>query len=203
MGTGSRRPLRMAPPRGPAGTRWAWIRDSRSRKLRWPAGPGWHFFSGWNWVAKCYPGPLTGEASAVVGLACARRAKATPCWRNSCGRSEPAAVEVLVPGVGEASGARGSNPSAAPVAAAVVLQPAFQLEALDAAGDEAETGGLLLAVVQQHLHANADAQHRFVGGGVNRFPADRSSSTQLGVVSMAPLAGSTMRWRQRRLLAWR
>src|SRR6185369_4719314 len=51
------------------------------------------------------------------------------------------------------------------VAAAVVLHPAFEAEAHDLAGDQAETGSAaqriaFLAAVEQHLHANADAEQR-------------------------------------------
>src|SRR5262249_18246773 len=45
------------------------------------------------------------------------------------------------------------------------VRDAPRAESLDAAGEEAEPGAALFALLEQKLHAEADAEHRSSGGG--------------------------------------
>ena len=132
----------------------------------------------------------TGKASAVVGFA--RAVARDDGWRKNCGRSRTSCRRGSPPPGGRAgSGARGSNPFAAPCSGC--RRPAAGLPAGSApAGDEPRTGvSLFVAVVQQHLHADADAQQRFAAAS-STASADRSSQLAHAVAHGA-LAGSTTR----------
>ena len=161
------------------------LRHHGPTRASWPAAPPRRQpdFSGWNWVAHSGPSSTAAmKSSPVRGQADQRRASSGPDggrrqrpWprrsarsRTWCpGRSRPAAGDPAG-GVGPCSSpcAAGPGPPAAPRRPASTPQPAVRWPCSTPVGE-------------QHLHADADAEHRPAAGqplpmtGSPRTPAAR------------------------------
>ena len=156
------------------------------RKLRYSARPWSALFSGWNWVAKILSrATRAGKARAVVGFA---RAVAR------VGRPRVIAVhEVEVAAVGHARPERvrlrlaapGSSPSAAPCSGcrrAAAGRRARSCTTSPAIRPRPSVGPFV-AAIEQHLHADADAEQRLAGGRLqHRF-------LQAGIAQLAHAVG--------------
>ncbi len=129
------------------------LRDASTTrtKLSTMRSPTSWLFSGWNWTPSTLPRPtIAGKSSAVVG------------GRDHHVGGSVAVVgvdEVDVRAVGDAVEDRVRAPGLQPVPAHVRHRE-LPLEAPDAAGQEAEAGvaSVLLALLEEELHADADAE---------------------------------------------